>query len=176
MHPVGPSISSPTPNPAVRRRGRYTSALAGLSVGLVLLGVAGCAKPKTDVASTTSSSVPAGGVAAGQLPSTIAPTIPVVTAPRKPECLASDLWGFAILKATDPAQAAGLTKDALAANLQTTADAIKAVVAVNAPDIDIRTGIAKKKLDGVALTDADTQAEKDASSRLDTWYKATCPA
>jgi len=150
--------------------------LASLSVGVVLMGAAACAKPKTDVATTTSSSIPGGGVAAGQVPPTVAPTVPVSVAPRKPECLASDLWGFAILKATDPSQAAGLTKDVLAASLQTNADAIKALVAVNSSDIDIRTGVAKKKLDGVALTEADTQAEKDASARLDTWYKATCPA
>ncbi len=147
-----------------------------VTAALLVAAAAGCAKPKTDTPST--SSVPAGGPQQVSGPVTAPPSTatPPSTAARNPACAASDAWGFAILKATDPAQRGTLTPEQLAANLTTTADAIKKQVPANAADIDIRTATAKKVLDGAALSDADKQAEKDAATRLDAWYKATCPA
>lgn len=161
---------------ASRSRGGRTLSLVLLAGAIA--AVPACAKPKQNDAavSTTSSSLPGGAVAGGSPVSVTTVAVTPSTTPRPPVCLASDTWGYAILKATDPGQRGELTPAQLTANLTTYADAIKALVPANGPDIDLRTLTAKKVLDGTALTDADKQAEKDAATRLDAWYKVTCPA
>ncbi|MCB1248276.1 MAG: hypothetical protein KDB33_13360 [Acidimicrobiales bacterium] len=105
--------------------------------------------------------------------STVAPASTASTAPKPAVCKDSDTWGLAIIKATDPASAAGLTPAQLTANLDAAAATFKAANPEFAAQIDTRTEIAKRKLAGTA-TEADNESDKTASEELNTWFVATC--
>jgi hypothetical protein len=105
----------------------------------------------------------------------VAPTSSTTAAPRtaSPACKASDEWGLAFLRVTDPGQAGGLNPQQLTALIQEKATTFKALVPEQATNIDAVTTSAVKKLDGTS-TEADAQAGREADEKLDAWYAATC--
>ena len=147
------------------------------ALALVVAGglLSACAQPKT-TASTTSSSLP--GVPLSSTPTSAgAPTtapLTAVTVTKPPACALSDTWGYAIIKATDPAQRGDATVADISASLDATASAIKTSVPANATDVDTRTELAKKVLGGATLTDEEKASEKASVDKLSAWYAATC--
>ncbi len=142
---------------------------------IVAVGAAACggSKRSTDLSATLPPAPTPSVVApAGGSPT---PTASSTTAGRasSPACKASDEWGLAYLRVTDPAQAGGLTPQQLTALIQEKATAFKALVPEQAANVDAVTASAVKKLDGTS-TEADAQAGREADEKLDAWYAATC--
>lgn len=139
----------------------------------------GCAKPKTD-STATSSSLPglpittASGATGASTTASSTATTPVVTVAKPPSCALSDTWGYAIVKATDPAQRGGASDVEVATSLDATAAAIRTSVPANAAEIDLRTELAKKILGGATLTEEENASLKTAADKLSAWYAATC--
>lgn len=144
-------------------------ALMVLGVAAALAGSA-CTKSKLAEGEATPTTPPSLSGASSLVPSTTATTVAKVL----PEvCKNSDEWGLAIIKATDPTQAAGQTAAQLTANLDAFAATLKGKLPEFTAQIDTRTDVAKKKLAG-AVAEADEAADKTAAEELNVWYVATC--
>ncbi|MCX7619706.1 MAG: hypothetical protein N2037_02540 [Acidimicrobiales bacterium] len=136
------------------------------------VGVVGCggSRTSTDLGATLP---PAPTPVAGAPSAASVSSTTTVTKNASPACKASDEWGLAYLRVTDPAQAGGLTPQQLTSLIQEKATAFKTLVPEQATNIDAVTASAVKKLDGTS-TEADAQAGREADEKLDAWYAATC--